>query len=129
MIIEFGGQAFKFEKEFKVTFPLSYGSRRLSVSITITALEDEEFLSHYNCGDVINEASQLMASADCHAEPAYRLAMEILIETEGKEAKESGTCTAVSCQQHAFLTMIQVLFMSGLVTSPKLRDDKDVKGG
>ena len=53
--------------------------------------------------------------------------MEILIETEGQEKVEVGTCTAISCQEHAFVGMLQVIFMSGLVASYNMKPDNDDK--
>lgn len=124
MILEFGGQKFEFEAdELKALFPLCYGDKRIVVSILMETLEDEEMLSHFSCGDIVNEVNQLMASADCDEPPAYKLTMEIYIEMEGEERIEAGTCTAISCQEHSFIGMLQVLFMSGLITSYKIKPD------
>lgn len=124
MKLDINGQSFEFnEDEFAVMFPLHYRDKRLVVAATMTSIDEEEVLSHYSCGDILNELNQLMASADCDAAPTHRLTMEILIETEGEEKIEMGTCTAISCQEHAFVGMLQVLFMSGLITSYKLDTD------
>ena len=126
MILEFGGQKFEFEAdELRAVFPLSFGDKRMVVSVLMEPLNDEDVLSHFSCGDIVNESTQLMASADCDAGPTYKLIMEIAIETEGEEGVEAGTCTAISCQEHSFIGMLQVLFMSGLVTSYRVKPDED----
>lgn len=126
MILEFGGQKFELEaNELKALFPLSYGDKRIVVSILMETLEDEEMLSHFSCGDIVNEVNQLMASADCDQSPTYKLTMEILIEVEGEEKVEAGACTAISCQEHSFIGMLQVLFMSGLITSYKIKPGEE----
>jgi hypothetical protein len=127
MLLEFSGQGFEFEgDEFKAMFPLSYGNEYVTVSMVMVPIGEEDILGYFNCGDVVNEVSQLMASADCDAPPSYKLTVEIFIETEGEEKVEMGTCTAAFCKEHSFVGMLQVLFMSGLVTAYrfKLGDDE-----
>ena len=127
MKLEFGGHNFEFEgDELTVMFPLSYRDKHLVVSISMTTIEDDEMLGHFSCGDIINESSRLMACADCDTSPSYKIEMEIaIVSGENNDKVEMGMCTAVSCQEHAVMEMLQVLFMSGLITAYQLKFDED----
>jgi hypothetical protein len=119
MIFEIGGRTLDFGEDnaFKFAFPLTCGKSQLLVDTTIEKVQDDDILSCYSCGDMLNDIDQLMASTECGASALNKLTMKVYIKRDGKKHSEVGSCSALACQKHTFTVMIQTLFVSGMVTT------------
>jgi len=119
MILEIGGRKLDFgdDNTYKFAFPLSCGKSQLLVNTTIEVIQEDNLLSCYSCGDMLNDIGQLMASTKCTASALNKISMEVFIQREGEEHSEASACAALACQEHTFMTMMQALFVSGMVTT------------
>ena len=119
MIFEIGGRTLDFGEDniFKFAFPLTCGKSQLLVDTTIEKVQDDDILACYTCGDMLNDIGQLMASTTCGASALNKLTMEVYIQRDGKKHSEVGKSSALACQQHTFMVMMQTLFVSGMITT------------
>ncbi len=136
MIIDFGGFEFDLGEEnvkIETVFPLSYEGYQLLVKIGLEQLDSDDLFQHYSCGDTLNHLGQLVAGTHCKDEPTFRINMKLVTRTAGEEEEEKiivenlgeivqvHESTTVACKEHALVSLLQVIFMSGLLISQELQ--------
>jgi hypothetical protein len=132
MILEIGGRKIDFgdDNTFKVMFPLLCGKQQLLVSTSIETIDDDDLLSSYSCGDMLNDIGQLMASTKCGEPALHKMTMDVHIQPKDKDFSEVGGCSAMACAKHTFTVMLQTLFISGIISAYRMealkrRKDED----
>lgn len=134
MIIDFGGFEFDLGEEnvrLETVFPLSYEGYQLIVKLSLEQLDKDDLFRHYSCGDTITPLGQIMAGTRCKCGPAFKIAMELIIRPteeedqleipeESEEIVQVHESTTVACKEHALVSLLQVIFMSGLLVSREL---------
>jgi hypothetical protein len=122
MILEIGGRKIDFgdNNTFKVVFPLLCGEQQVLVSTTVEKIDDDDLLSSYSCGDMLNDIGQLMASTKCSEPSLHKITMDVHIQPKDRDFSEVSSCSAIACGQHTFTTMLQTLFISGIVSAYRM---------
>lgn len=131
MIIDFGGFEFDLGEEnvrIETVFPLSYEGYQLIVKLSLEQLDKDDLFRHYSCGDTVTPLGQIVAGTRCKCAPAFKISMELIIRPAGgdeqleesEEIVQVHESTTVACKEHALVSLLQVVFMSGLLVSREL---------
>ncbi len=133
MIINFSGFEFDLgddEKKLETAFPLTFDGHQLIVKATVEDLEEDEILGHYACGDTLNNAGCLVAATQCSDAPHKKIVLDMIVRTvdddednlepSPDEIIQVHKSTTVTCEEHAIVSLMQVIFMSGLLASREM---------
>ena len=128
MIIHFGDTVIDLGEDCEklvTQFPLTLYSRQMGLRLTLEALNGENILANYACGDMMNNSGQSIAASSCDRSPECQITLESQLqhsvdEEAGTARVEAATCYAVGCTEHAIAVMLQLLFLAGVFTGNKL---------
>jgi len=129
MILNLGGKLIDLGDDIlKAAYPLVCGDCHLLVGTVVRPIEDDELLSGYACGDMLNGMGQLVASAQsptpCLAPAVNKITMSVHAEVKGQEGAGVSKCVSVACEEHTLVIMTQIIFISGIMAAYRMEAQK-----